>query len=399
MIIEHPEWMSTHTHHSPDLYKGEDRGRIYRITPETGLALPANIRLGQASDEELVTQLGNSNIWWRRTAQRLLMDRHGPGAVPALAKLVESSPSALARLHALWTLEGLHQLDPKLIEKALSDAEPGVRENAIVLAESRPSLSEKLVRMESDPNPRVQFQLLCTLGGMNSAPARAATDRLLARNIEDRWMQIAALSAGSGRALSLFEAGSAFTAKQSEARVAYFRQVAEVIGARRNPNEIRRVLETLVRSNAGEPSWWRAATLDGLAQGLSGRPRRDLGQDLLLKLFESPDAEVRHAALRVLGATGLPANANWVAQKAAQRAASVAAQSDADAGLRADSIGLLALENPGAHEQLFESFINPQQPEPVQAAAARALGRVKGGAVGTFLIDHWRAMTPAVRLE
>lgn len=25
MMIEHPEWMATHTHHSPDLYKGEDR--------------------------------------------------------------------------------------------------------------------------------------------------------------------------------------------------------------------------------------------------------------------------------------------------------------------------------------------------------------------------------------
>ena len=47
MIIEHPEWMSTHTHHSPDLYKGEDRGRIYRIVPETGLPMPAKIHAGR----------------------------------------------------------------------------------------------------------------------------------------------------------------------------------------------------------------------------------------------------------------------------------------------------------------------------------------------------------------
>src|SRR5262249_24893911 len=37
--------------------------------------------------------------------------------------------------------------------------------------------------------------------------------------------------------------------------------------------------------------------------------------------------------------------------------------------------------------------------EAVQAAAARALGRVKGAEVGSFLIERWRAMTPAVRGE
>ena len=40
-MIEHPEWMSTQTHNSPDLYKGEDRGRMYRISPEP----PAAARL------------------------------------------------------------------------------------------------------------------------------------------------------------------------------------------------------------------------------------------------------------------------------------------------------------------------------------------------------------------
>ncbi len=40
LMIEHPEWTSTHTHHSPDMYRGDDRGRIYRITPESPLPLP-----------------------------------------------------------------------------------------------------------------------------------------------------------------------------------------------------------------------------------------------------------------------------------------------------------------------------------------------------------------------
>ena len=45
--------------------------------------------------------------------------------------------SALARLHALWTLEGLDRLEvPPVLVQALADPDAGVRENAIVLAEA-----------------------------------------------------------------------------------------------------------------------------------------------------------------------------------------------------------------------------------------------------------------------
>jgi putative heme-binding domain-containing protein len=44
-------------------------------------------------------------------------------------------------------------------------------------------------------------------------------------------------------------------------------------------------------------------------------------------------------------------------------------------------------------------MIDPQQPEPVQTAAVRGLGRMKGAAVGTYLIERWKSMTPTVRME
>jgi len=464
-VIEHPEWMATHTHQSPDLYAGEDRGRIYRISPETTLPRPGPIRLGQASDRELVQRLASPNIWWRRTAQRLLIDRGSADAVEPLTMLFATSQFAVARLHALWTLEGLHRLETRLIEKALEDPEAGVRENAILLAEPRlsgsPTLVEKLLTMERDPDRRVQFQLLCTLGGIDSRASRAAQDRLLAQAIDDPWMQIAALSASSDRAPQLFRTATAFTDRQTSARGTFFHQIAAVIGARRKTAEIRQVLTALLNhhhepagetSGASEPrerrgasgvpaservggsgrlravgasaslagalaeaggakppgkEEWRAATLDGLAQGfgssqVSGRrasgdsgARVDLGQDLLLKLFESPDEEVRRASLRGLTATGLPPDAAPLLVRAAATARTAAR----DPALRADSIGLLALDDPAAHEALFKQLIDPQQPEAVQAAAVRGLGRVKGAAVGTYLIERWKSMTPAVRMH
>jgi putative heme-binding domain-containing protein len=268
----------------------------------------------------------------------------------------------------------------------------------------------KLLKMD-DSDGRVRFQLLCTLGGIQSAASRSVQERLLARNIEDPWMQIAALTASSDRAPQLFQSGAAFTDKKTDARTAFFRQVSAVIGARRKPTEIRSVLAALARPAKPDSQWWRAAALDGLAQGLGGpgqgvrrRDRTteraapgtaDLGQDLLLKLFETSNGEVRRASLRVLAAAGLPANAS----PAVNRAAALAQSSESDPAARADAIGLVALSDASAHEAEFKKLIDPRQPEPVQAAAVRGLGRVKGAEVGSFLLERWKAMAPPVRMD
>jgi putative membrane-bound dehydrogenase-like protein len=411
LMVEHPEWTATHTHHSPDLYEGEDRGRIYRISPESPLPLPGRIRLGEASTGQLVQMLASPNIWWRRTAQRLIVDRGSADAAALVTQLFESSQSSVARLHALWTLDGLNRLETHHIERALDDPEAGVRENAILLAEprlrDRARIVDKLLNMETDPDGRVQFQLLSTLGDIDSPHSRATQQRLLANNIDDPWMQIAALSASSDRAQQLFGSAAAFTRERTDARARLFQQIGTVIGARRKPVEVRQVLTTLLRDSNPRSSWWRAATLDGLAQGLGtsrqtsppgtndARGNTNLGADLLLTLFDRSDAEVRRASLRVLAATGLPPSAAPLLR----RATATAQAGDKDPALRADSIGLLALGLPQAYEALFKTLVDAKEPEPVQVAAARALGRLKGGEIGSYLIARWKSMTPAVRME
>ena len=126
-VIEHPEWTSTSVQTSQNLYNGSDRGRIYRIVPESSPLPPAkNLHLSQASDEELVRHLENPNIWWRRTAQRLLVDRKSECFCRPVEELVPSKllrPWGGCMLYGL--LEGLNQLEPALIESALSDPRPG----------------------------------------------------------------------------------------------------------------------------------------------------------------------------------------------------------------------------------------------------------------------------------
>ena len=74
--------------------------------------------------------------------------------VPALVKMAQNKQSSLGRLHALWTLEGMNKLTPELIMQALQDPEPGVRENAIKLAElhltASPDLVPTLIALKED---------------------------------------------------------------------------------------------------------------------------------------------------------------------------------------------------------------------------------------------------------
>ncbi len=400
MMIEHPEWMSTEAQKSADLTKGIDRGRIYRITPDGGLPPAKNIRLGSASNAELVKELANPNVWWRRTAQRLLVDRKAVDQVAELERMA-AGPAVLGRLHALWTLEGLGKLETAQIEKALGDSEPGIRENAIVLAESRlgsaPPLAAKLLQMTGDGDAKVRYQLLATLGNLHTPAATAARESLLARDLEDRWFQLAALSAGSGEAARMY-AGVA-GGKQTPGREHLVRTVSAVIGTRQKPAEVQDVLRKVASAQSADAEWWRIASLDGLAAGMRMHHGgvSPAGQMLLLKLFESREVPVRRAALRLLQVSGLPQGPPAAAALA--RAVKVAADPQQDADLRADELSLLALADPQAQKALLEKLIDPHQPEQVEAAAVRAYGRISGIEPAVFLLKNWREMTAEVRAQ
>jgi len=92
-------------------------GRIYRIAYDsatTAAPMPLK-RLDNATPQQLVRALANDNLFWRLTAQRLLVERRRTDVVPALVQLandqgVDSLGLNVAALHALWTLHGLGAL-------------------------------------------------------------------------------------------------------------------------------------------------------------------------------------------------------------------------------------------------------------------------------------------------
>ena len=82
-------------------------GRIYRLVYKDKDAYrPLNLQGADAA--QLVAQLSNDNLFWRKNAQRLLVERGKTDVVPALCKLAADqktdeiglNPGAI---HALWT--------------------------------------------------------------------------------------------------------------------------------------------------------------------------------------------------------------------------------------------------------------------------------------------------------
>lgn len=415
-VIEHPEWTSADTYASEDfLYQGRGMGRIYRIVPDgftdslRGSVAEGGL-LGEASGEELVAALGSDNRWRRRTAQRLLAGQ-GTEAPVALLEKAAGGESALARLHALWTLRGLDRLDDALIFQSLGDPEAGVRRNALILAEPRladhPEWIEELLSMAGETDPKVRFQLLCTLGEARAPKAVALRDKFLFSDIEDRWMQLAALSwrFRPGEAAALFRkaAGGRGLTKpggNTEARAGFFERLASILAASGTPRDAAAVLSAVSRSRRTEDAWWRRASLEGLAAGLAGRGDSitAAGRRSLLVLFATSEADVRRAALGVLVVAGLDGGDSTVAE-AVRRAAAIAADDGAEAEARADAIALLGLAGPKPHRVLLKSLIHPGQPQPVQREAVKAYGAIPGTETASFLLENWRTMAGPVRYE
>ncbi len=390
-VIEHPEWTSRETAEAKDIYDGQTMGRIFRVTPKQGSTpVVKGLRLGQAADEELVRYLESPNIWWRRSAQRLLVDRKSAGAVAPLVQLAKASKSPLGRLHALWTLDGLGKLDTGLAVAALGDAEPGVRENAVILVEARQP--DALLKLENDPDSRVRFQVLASLGSVPTFAAAAARKRMLDRDMEDKWFQIAALSASSDAALPALESAVGSRWTMTLGRMSYLEQLGAILGARGRSWEMARVLALTA---FGDEEWWRAAVLDGLASGIQARHSALAPADVLFTLYNDPAPAVRHHALRLLEITGIP---RW-REGMLKQAAAMAADLKQPADRRSDAVGLLAIAPDSQPAEFFQKLIEPSEPEDVQSAAVRALGKRKGIESAQFLIARWRSLTPAVRNE
>lgn len=168
-------------------------GRIYRITYKgdwkgrmlNKLKKPAKPNLDEASDRELVQYLSHPNGWWRDNAQRVLTERNNQETVPELIEILKSPKShSIAKLHALWTLEGMDKHTSEIIKLGAMVEDEKVAAAALRIGErnrngdqAEATLAVYREALKID-NEILRLQLALSLGEFVEDHAAAAMDML-----------------------------------------------------------------------------------------------------------------------------------------------------------------------------------------------------------------------------
>jgi len=196
-MIEHPEWLPQNGKDEllPFYRQGEDKGRIYRVAPNDAPVSPVK-NLSALKSGQLVKLMESSNGWLRDKAQMMLVWRGDKGSAPALEKLGRNGKTPLTRLQALSTLQAMGALKSGPLIAALNDAAPGVREQALRLAESHKvdAVVAAAARLADDPDAKVRLQLACSLGEWTQPVAGEALARLALQDGDNPILRGAVLS-------------------------------------------------------------------------------------------------------------------------------------------------------------------------------------------------------------
>jgi len=198
-IIQEGEWTP------PDSYlgkkivelgldKNKGMGRIYRVVHKNVTPDNTKPNMLNESASQLATYLSHPNGWWRDMAQQTIILRNDKSVVPQLKKIATENPLHLARIHALWTLEGLESLDKETLFSALADTNAHVRKSAVWASElfiqqKDEEVISRLEKLVADSNADVRIQLMLSLRGSKEVKAQTLVKELLDTNPANELMQ------------------------------------------------------------------------------------------------------------------------------------------------------------------------------------------------------------------
>ncbi len=376
-MIEHPDWLPKEGKAEllPHYRAGDDRGRLYRVSREGAPAFRFT-RLDKMSATELVAALDASNGWQRDKVQQLLLWRADKVAVSPLREMAAGSANPLARLHALCTLDGLGELPPALVVRALGDKHPGVRENALRLSETRftPEVLAAAVRLVDEPDAKVRLQLAFTLGASPEPVAGETLGRLLAAHATDPMMVAAVMSSAIPHLRALISHAG------SDAQSALREPLLTLALGVNDREALARLLAPTLTSTGGR---FAPAQLSAFVRLLDLLAQRGSSLEEL-RASDSSDA-----------LAGLLDHASVMSAQAR----STAHDAGASAPERITAAGVLGRDSASRAEAvaLLTAWLEPRHPAEVQTAAIRTLAATGAPQVPAALARAWPALSPAPR--
>lgn len=211
--------------------RDKKHARIYRVVYD-GAKKTDRFTLAGASPQKLVETLKHDNMFWRKQAQRLLVERGERDVVPALIAAakdqnVDEIGLNAGVIHALWAMHGLGVLDGSHADatdvalQSLRHPSAGVRRNALQVLPRHVRSVEMIVsaNVVQDGDSQVRLAALLALADQPASPmavvaiAQAMNDP---SNIDDRGIQDAAICAAATNAPQFLQAAARIPSPSSK---------------------------------------------------------------------------------------------------------------------------------------------------------------------------------------
>ena len=257
--------------------------------------------------------------------------------------------------------------------------------------------------MGEDPDLRVVFQLACTLGRLPAEQSFEPLRRIAARTLEDSWFQIAVLTSAAENSIRWFQAVTrekGFLEQQSKKKEEFLGRIAAIAGARQKDPEIVEIVRFVERAPGESGLWWRAASLNGLAEGMKRGAEKQPSlsaatEQSLFRLLDDRSPGVGAAALDLLSATKVSDSPQ--VRAAVRKASGVARNSETELDSRLNAVRVLGMDPTRASIPVLESLLALKEPVKLQAAAVAALWRTGDAGVPGMLLARWKTYPVPVR--
>lgn len=277
-LIQHGAYVTPYLREqtiSRKLAKPVHCGRIWRIVSADHKFEKAE-KLSTASATRLVELLAHPNGWYRDVAQRLLVERNDMAVrKDLLAMASASSADPIARLHALWTLEGMHALDENVLISLLDDQSSLIKTTALRLLEpaikDNPATALRIDRaLQQLANGNQPEILQCALSAYALPVAQRSNllRQILLRNDTSALQRDAVMSSAAGLELDLMRSltRDASWKQATPSREIVTEMLTSAVLLERNPAKI---LSLMAMVGADLP-WYSRSILTGMAtQGAS----------------------------------------------------------------------------------------------------------------------------------
>ncbi len=393
--------------------RDKKHGRIYRVVyAGRGEDEERPFSLADASTADLVATLKHPTMLWRKQAQRLLVEQGGTEAVPALIKLAGDRSMDEIRLnvgviHALWTLHGLGQLDGSnpqasaVAFESLSHRSAGVRRNAVQVLPSSPESTQALLTSGVLGDREAQVRLAALLA-LSDLPAVADAGGRIASimnssNVQDRWIQDAAISAAASHDLSFLASLSGMKQPPSTKTVEAAAIVAEHYARAGPVDDVSTLIASLTTANAEIVD----AITQGLLKGWPSDKKPNVNDELeshLLEISERISPGGRGALVKLARDWG----SRQFEHYAREVAESLLKQLDDEAldlKRRLEAARQLVEFQP-TDDEMAEKLLNrisPQVASPLAIGIISSLQESDAPEIGSLLTARFAGFTPATR--